>query len=113
VSRESSGSEDGVEEWKIGFKEDYQILGISNLLNIPLDYEIVNDTMYFLLEYPEPDKMIEGFQKHEIRVLPNMKALLRNAENFRRVSILLCPTHLLQSDVRSLTRQCFGQPHLF
>lgn len=43
--------------------------------------------MYFLLEYPEPDKVIEGRQKHEVRVVPNMKALLRNVENFRRVSV--------------------------
>lgn len=61
-------------------------MGISNLLQIPLEYEIVNDTMYFNLEYPEPDKVVDGLDKHEIRVVPNAKALLRNAENFRRVS---------------------------
>ncbi|KAF9353671.1 hypothetical protein BGX34_011443 [Mortierella sp. NVP85] len=84
VSRDSSDSDENADEWKITFKEDYRALGVSNLLNIPLDYEIVNDTMYFHLEFPEPDKMIEGHQRHEVRVLPNMKALLRNAENFRR-----------------------------
>ncbi|KAG0065796.1 hypothetical protein BGZ89_007929 [Linnemannia elongata] len=83
-SRESSGSAENTDEWKISFKEDYRILGICNLLQIPLEYEIVNDTMYFNLEYPEPDKVIDGLDKHEIRVVPNAKALLRNAENFRR-----------------------------
>lgn len=64
------------------------MLGVSNLLDIPLEYEIVNDTMYFNLEYPEPDQMIEGQQQHLIRVVPNVKALLRNADNFRKVSTL-------------------------
>ncbi|KAF9133180.1 hypothetical protein BGW39_010393 [Mortierella sp. 14UC] len=84
LSRESSGSAENADEWKLSFKEDYRILGISNLLQIPLEYEIVNDTMYFNLEYPEPDKVVDGLDKHEIRVVPNIKALLRNAENFRR-----------------------------
>ncbi|KAF9200015.1 hypothetical protein BGZ49_009783, partial [Haplosporangium sp. Z 27] len=84
VLRESSESSEEEDEWKIAFREDYRILGVSNLLDIPLEYEIVNDTMYFNLEYPEPDKVIEGQMKHEIRVVPNIKALLRNAENFRR-----------------------------
>ncbi|KAF9429715.1 hypothetical protein BGZ94_009742 [Podila epigama] len=72
------------EEWKISFQEDFRILGVSNLLNIPLDYEIVNDTMYFNLEFPEPDRVIDGKQEHLIRVVPNVKALLKNAENFRK-----------------------------
>ncbi|KAG0014000.1 hypothetical protein BGZ81_000714, partial [Podila clonocystis] len=72
------------EEWKILFKEDFRMLGVSNLLDIPLEYEIVNDTMYFNLEYPEPDRVIEGQQQHLIRIVPNVKALLRNADNFRR-----------------------------
>ncbi|KAF9103246.1 hypothetical protein BGX29_003628 [Mortierella sp. GBA35] len=84
LSRESSGSAENTDEWKISFKEDFRILGVSNLLRIPLEYEIVNDTMYFNLEYPEPDKIVDGLEKHEIRVVPNVKALLRNAENFRR-----------------------------
>ncbi|KAG0296881.1 hypothetical protein BGZ96_008236 [Linnemannia gamsii] len=83
-SREPSGSAENADEWRISFKEDYRILGISNLLQIPLEYEIVNDTMYFNLEYPEPDKVVDGLDKHEIRIVPNAKALLRNAENFRR-----------------------------
>ncbi|KAG0381083.1 hypothetical protein BGX24_012217 [Mortierella sp. AD032] len=84
LSRESSGSTENADEWKLSFKEEYRILGISNLLQLPLEYEIVNDTMYFNLEYPEPDKVVDGLDKHEIRVVPNVKALLRNAENFRR-----------------------------
>ncbi|KAF9351228.1 hypothetical protein BGX26_010721 [Mortierella sp. AD094] len=84
LSRESSDSSDNADEWKLSFKEDCRTLGVSNLLNIPLEYEIVNDTMYFNLEYPEPDKVIDGLQSHEIRVVPNVKALLRNPENFRR-----------------------------
>ncbi|CAO3566103.1 unnamed protein product [Mortierella alpina] len=84
VRRESAGSSEGTEEWKLSFVEDSRILGITNLLDIPLDYEIVNDTMYFNLEYPEPDKVVDGLQTHEVRVVPNVKALLRNAENFRR-----------------------------
>ncbi|ORZ29119.1 hypothetical protein BCR41DRAFT_382971 [Lobosporangium transversale] len=82
--RETAQSSDSPDELKLRITEDYMILGISNLLGIPLEYEIVNDTMYFNLEYPEPDKMVDGFHKHEIRVVPNMKALLRNAENFRK-----------------------------
>lgn len=65
------------------------MLGVSNLLDIPLEYEIVNDTMYFNLEYPEPDRVVEGLQRHLIRVVPNVKALLRNADNFRRVCVCL------------------------
>ncbi|KAG0328401.1 hypothetical protein BGZ99_005416 [Dissophora globulifera] len=84
VTREPQASQDSADEWKITFKDDHRILGVSNLLNIPLDYEIVNNTMYFMLEFPEPEKVIDGLQKHEIRVVPNVKALLRNAENFRR-----------------------------
>ncbi|KAF9115028.1 hypothetical protein BGX27_009146 [Mortierella sp. AM989] len=84
ISRESSESSEGTDEWKVSFQEDYRILGVSNLLDIPLEYEIVNDTMYFNLEYPETDKVIDGLMKHEIRVVPNVKALLRNPENFRR-----------------------------
>ncbi|KAF9912253.1 hypothetical protein EC991_000144 [Linnemannia zychae] len=84
LSRGSPGSAENTGEWRLSFKEDYRILGISNLLQIPLEYEIVNDTMYFNLEYPEPDKVVDGLDKHEIRVVPNAKALLRNAENFRR-----------------------------
>ncbi|KAF9920409.1 hypothetical protein FBU30_009776 [Linnemannia zychae] len=84
LSRESSGSAENAEEWKLSFQEEFRILGISNMLQIPLDYEIVNDTMYFNLEYPEPDKILDGLEKHEIRIVPNIKALLRNAENFRR-----------------------------
>ncbi|KAI1312273.1 hypothetical protein EDD11_002992 [Mortierella claussenii] len=84
LTRESSDSTENTDEWKLLFKEDYRILGVSNLLDIPLEYEIVNDTMYFNLEYPEPDKIVDGLQRHEIRVVPNIKALLRNAENFRR-----------------------------
>jgi len=72
------------DEWNITFRDDYRILGISNLLDIPLDYEIVNDTMYFSLEYPEPERSVDGMDTHEVRVVPNVKALLRNAENFRR-----------------------------
>ncbi|KAF9997812.1 hypothetical protein BGZ79_008488 [Entomortierella chlamydospora] len=84
LSRESSDSSDDTDQWKLSFEEDYRILGISNLLDVPLEYEIVNDTMYFNLEYPEPDKVIDGLLSHEIRVVPNVKALLRNPENFRR-----------------------------
>ncbi|KAF9935756.1 hypothetical protein BGZ67_003136 [Mortierella alpina] len=84
VRKVSAGSTEGTEEWKLSFVEDSRILGITNLLDIPLDYEIVNDTMYFNLEYPEPDKVVDGLQTHEVRVVPNVKALLRNAENFRR-----------------------------
>ncbi|KAF9189592.1 hypothetical protein BGZ50_000692 [Haplosporangium sp. Z 11] len=84
VYREPVASSETTDEWKLSFLEDHRILGISNLLKIPLDYEIVNDTMYFNLEYPEPEKVLDGLQNHQIRVVPNMKALLRNAENFRR-----------------------------
>ncbi|KAG0051774.1 hypothetical protein BGZ83_003300 [Gryganskiella cystojenkinii] len=85
LSRESAtNAGETADEWKISFQEDYRILGISNLLDIPLDYEIVNDTMYFNLEYPEPEKIVDGKDTHEVRVVPNVKALLRNADNFRR-----------------------------
>ncbi|KAF9205229.1 hypothetical protein BGZ59_000594, partial [Podila verticillata] len=72
LHRVSGSSENNInnnnEEWKISFKEDFRMLGVSNLLDIPLEYEIVNDTMYFNLEYPEPDRVIEGQQQHLIRV---------------------------------------------
>ncbi|KAG0344399.1 hypothetical protein BG004_004500 [Podila humilis] len=83
LQRTAPGGSEG-EEWKISFKEEYRLLGVTNLLDIPLNYEIVNDTMYFNLEYPEPDRMIERQQRHLIRIVPNVKALLRNADNFRR-----------------------------
>ncbi|KAG0354586.1 hypothetical protein BG005_006346 [Podila minutissima] len=85
LHRVSGSSESNInEEWKISFQDDFRMLGVSNLLDIPLEYEIVNDTMYFNLEYPEPERVIEGQQQHLIRVVPNVKALLRNADNFRR-----------------------------
>ncbi|KAG0226486.1 hypothetical protein BGW41_004197 [Actinomortierella wolfii] len=70
--------------WRLSFEEDYRELRITNTLDTPLYYEIVNDTMYFNLEFPTPAKIIEGHGVHVIRVLPNTKALLKNAENFRR-----------------------------
>ncbi|KAF9585974.1 hypothetical protein BGW38_010705 [Lunasporangiospora selenospora] len=84
LSRKPTTTQESSDEWQITFREDYRILGIQNLLNMPLEYQIVNDTMYFTLEYTELDKVVDGMQLHHIRIVPNVKALLRNAENFRK-----------------------------
>ncbi|KAG9297531.1 hypothetical protein G9A89_001471 [Geosiphon pyriformis] len=82
ISRSESNSND--EEWVIKFESDYKEIRVNNLLGIPLEYEIVNDTMYFLLELPDNTKNILPFSHHNIKVRPNIKALMKNAENVRR-----------------------------
>ncbi|KAF9158461.1 hypothetical protein DFQ26_007629, partial [Actinomortierella ambigua] len=70
--------------WRLTFQDDHRELRVTNTLDTPLHYEIVNDTMYFNLEFPMATKIVEGNGVHVIRVVPNTKALVKNAENFRR-----------------------------
>ncbi|CAG8447699.1 8569_t:CDS:10 [Diversispora eburnea] len=72
------------EDWIIHFDEKYRKIIIKNSLPNPLKYEIVNDTMYFNLEFPKEGKEIGSKLCHEIIVRPNIKALIKNAENVRR-----------------------------
>ncbi|KAF9971794.1 hypothetical protein BGZ73_005157 [Actinomortierella ambigua] len=83
-SQPGGGGETDDGGWRLTFQDDYRELRITNTLDTPLYYEIVNDTMYFNLEFPTPTRVVEGYGVHEIRVVPNTKALLKNAENFKR-----------------------------
>ncbi|RHZ71084.1 hypothetical protein Glove_262g53 [Diversispora epigaea] len=80
--RDSNLKED--EDWIIHFDEKYREIIIKNSLPNPLKYEIVNDTMYFNLEFPKEGKEIGPKLCHKIIVRPNIKALIKNAENVRR-----------------------------
>ncbi|KAL1925437.1 uncharacterized protein VTP21DRAFT_320 [Calcarisporiella thermophila] len=71
-------------DWEIQFSEKERPLIVCNLLDIPLEYEIVNDTRYFLMEPTDADKTVESFGRREVKVSPNIKALLKNADSLWR-----------------------------
>ncbi|CAG8447057.1 5601_t:CDS:2 [Ambispora gerdemannii] len=72
------------EDWIVEFDQSYREIRLDNLLDIPLEYEIVNDTMYFTLEIPDSDKRLPQNSHHIVKVWPNCRALIKNAENVRR-----------------------------
>ncbi|KAF9435384.1 hypothetical protein BGZ76_006407 [Entomortierella beljakovae] len=64
-------------------KDYQQIVTLTAECYLPAIRISWQDSISFV-EYPEPDRVVEGLQTHEIRVVPNIKALLRNPETFRR-----------------------------
>ncbi|CAG8445677.1 3690_t:CDS:10 [Ambispora leptoticha] len=72
------------EDWTIEFDQNYREIRLNNLLDIPLEYEIVNDTMYFTLEIPDNNKKLLPNSYHVVKVRPKCIALIKNAENVRR-----------------------------
>lgn len=83
--RDSNSKED--EDWIVHFDQKYREIVINNLLPNLLKYEIVNDTMYFNLEFPKEGKGIGPKLCHKVIVRPNIKALIKHADNVRRVRI--------------------------
>lgn len=77
------------DEWNFQFNPEFREIRINNLLDKPLEYEIVNDTMYFNLEFSSDVKEIAPKAFHNILVRPNLKSLTKHAENVRRVSFIL------------------------
>ena len=73
------------EEWTVKFEQEYRTISIENLLDSPLDYEIVNDTVYFELDIPDDDKRASPRSKRVVNVRPNYKAIIDNIESVRRV----------------------------
>ena len=73
-------------EWNLQFSPEFRKIKINNLLDKPLKYEIVNDTMYFNLEISNDIKEMGPKSSHDILIRPNLKALIKNAESVRRVS---------------------------
>ena len=82
--RDSNNKDD--DEWNLQFNPEFREIKINNLLDIPLEYEIVNDTMYFNLELSNDVKEVAPKSFHNILVRPNLKSLIKNVESIRRVS---------------------------
>ncbi|PKC72861.1 hypothetical protein RhiirA1_411279 [Rhizophagus irregularis] len=72
------------DEWNFQFNPEFREIRINNLLDKPLEYEIVNDTMYFNLEFSSDVKEIAPKAFHNILVRPNLKSLTKHAESVRR-----------------------------
>ncbi|CAJ0650018.1 4891_t:CDS:10 [Entrophospora sp. SA101] len=72
------------DEWIINFDPEYREITITNLLDSPLEYEIVNDTMYFTLEFSNNKKKVDPKSSHNVIVRPNLKSLAKNIESVRR-----------------------------
>ncbi|RIA92609.1 hypothetical protein C1645_820444 [Glomus cerebriforme] len=72
------------DEWNFQFNPEFREIKINNLLDKPLEYEIVNDTMYFNLELSDDVKEVAPKSVHNILVRPNLKSLIKNAESVRR-----------------------------
>ncbi|GES89175.1 hypothetical protein GLOIN_2v1769365 [Rhizophagus clarus] len=72
------------DEWNFQFNPEFREIRINNLLDKPLEYEIVNDTMYFNLEFSSDIKEVAPKSFHNILVRPNLKSLTKHAENVRR-----------------------------
>ncbi|CAG8733005.1 13142_t:CDS:2, partial [Acaulospora morrowiae] len=83
ISRRDINSKED-DEWIIQFNQEFREIQIKNLLQIPLEYEIVNDTMYFILEFPTENKVITSESFHNVIVRPNIKSLIKNVESVRR-----------------------------
>ncbi|RUS31123.1 hypothetical protein BC938DRAFT_478418 [Jimgerdemannia flammicorona] len=79
-----SGTDSEEEEWQIEFVDEARPLDVFNIFADELHYEIVNDTTYFLLEFPSKSKSIPPRGTHKIKVMPNMKALIKNADSLWR-----------------------------
>ncbi|KAF0517022.1 peroxisomal membrane protein mpv17 [Gigaspora margarita] len=72
------------EEFTVQFEQEFREIMISNLFDTPLEYEIVNDTIYFSLDISHSNKGVAPKSDHRIIVRPNLKTLLKNAESIRR-----------------------------
>ncbi|CAG8457039.1 15393_t:CDS:2, partial [Dentiscutata heterogama] len=72
------------DEFTIQFDQEFREIMIRNLLDTSLEYEIVNDTMYFSLDISHSNKEVAPKTDHRIIVRPNVKALLKNVESIRR-----------------------------
>ncbi|KAJ3290798.1 hypothetical protein HK104_006518 [Borealophlyctis nickersoniae] len=99
--------------WIVSFRQPSSLdLEVTNLLIDPLEYEIVNDTMYFTLENldvgdreadregqsPPPDTCrgrrggvwtMAGEGMHHVRITPNLEAIAKNADALRREKYIL------------------------
>ncbi|CAG8555592.1 22363_t:CDS:2, partial [Racocetra persica] len=82
IYRQDSNCND--DEFTVQFDQEYREIMIKNLLDAPLEYEIVNDTMYFILDVSHASNMVTPRSDHRIIVRPNVKALMKNAESVRR-----------------------------
>jgi hypothetical protein len=75
--------------WNLHFSPPDHYMVIWNLQKTPLSYQIVNDTSYFLLEYPDGENIdVPPGQCQKVLIKPNTKILLDNAEAIHRVSEL-------------------------
>ena len=101
--KETTGPEGGHEDspWAIAFKPAVAQLDVTNLLLDPLDYEIINDTMYFLVENGDGHGRtgtasavesvrrniwaIEPEKTQRLLIKPNLEAVAKHAESLRRV----------------------------
>ncbi|CAG8544148.1 2498_t:CDS:2, partial [Funneliformis caledonium] len=80
--RDPNNKED--DEWNLQFNPEFREIKINNLLDKPLEYEIINDTMYFNLELCNDVKEVAPKSFHNVLVRPNLKSLIKNAESVRR-----------------------------
>ncbi|CAG8474285.1 10773_t:CDS:2 [Acaulospora colombiana] len=65
ISRRDVNSKEE-DEWLIQFDQALREIKIKNLLSTPLEYEIVNDTMYFTLEFPTGNKVVTSESFHDV-----------------------------------------------
>lgn len=85
IQRSQSG------EWQTHFSEPSRSLIVENLSNEILEYEIVNDTIYFSLEFSNGSGSlrIPPGSVHEVKVLPNAEVLAKHGDSVRRVCSFL------------------------
>ncbi|GAB5587420.1 hypothetical protein Unana1_02320 [Umbelopsis nana] len=75
--------------WELNFTSPDHYMTIWNLQSDPMSYQIVNDTSYFLLEFPDgKNRPIPPGHSQKVQIKPNVKRLLDNAEAIHREKYL-------------------------
>ncbi|KAJ3043675.1 hypothetical protein HDV00_004448 [Rhizophlyctis rosea] len=127
--KEVNGEGAHEEPWAVAFKPGVAELEVTNLLLDPLDYEVINDTMYFLLENADVPSVagaaggggservrrnvwcIEPEKGHRLLVRPNLEAIAKHAESLRRsASGSRRSYNLLEASIVKLLRDLDGSP---
>ncbi|ORY49611.1 hypothetical protein BCR33DRAFT_713934 [Rhizoclosmatium globosum] len=101
VAERASAAEEEKDTWEIKFAEPFSSLRIENLLSDALDFEVLNDSMYFGVDIvadaeaarstpipvgkkPNCSSMVDVDQSRIIRVYPIMNSLQKDIDVLRR-----------------------------